>query len=426
MIDIDKLSALLASDTLQPAEQAPVIKSNEVDLPIQTVPDNAPKTIRLNTDQQEALKIMLDLPLGSIFKLMGSAGTGKTTLVNYYLNLLNSNSVILTAPTHKAVEVLATKNRKYDCKTIHSFLALRPKLMGNKYVLTQELDMLSRIRYLVIDEASMIDSELYDYIIAYWELYRPTIIFLGDDKQLNPINEVQTRVFTEVVNGYTLTEVMRQDPGNDIIELSNNLDWLRHRKEGNNFTWSNYTWDQLIKANGTDLAKYIAWTNKRVTEVNNLVRSVIYGEKPEQFYVGETILITEHYEKKGNIIYRNNEEVIINSVAEVEIETVPCWLINEKIPLVQADCLQSFEAIVNTIKEAAQNKICTWADYYTFVKSFGSYQYNHAITVHRSQGSTYDSSYVDITNINSNPNRREKQKMLYTALTRARNHNYLI
>ena len=77
-----------------------------------------------------------------LLSLTGAAGTGKTylttQLAQYFIEkqkeLGSSNtqdySFVITAPTHKAVGVLADNMRKNNiaasCKTIHSFLGIKP------------------------------------------------------------------------------------------------------------------------------------------------------------------------------------------------------------------------------------------------------------------------------------------------------------
>ena len=48
--------------------------------------------------------------------------------------------------------------------------------------------------------------------------------------------------------------------------------------------------------------------------------------------------------------------------------------------------------------------------------------YGYALTVHKSQGSTYDDVYIEYNNILSNTNISEKNKLLYTAITRCSNN----
>jgi ATP-dependent exoDNAse (exonuclease V) alpha subunit len=47
--------------------------------------------------------------------------------------------------------------------------------------------------------------------------------------------------------------------------------------------------------------------------------------------------------------------------------------------------------------------------------------YGYALTVHKSQGSTYDDVYVEYSNLITNRKEDEKNKLLYTAITRCAN-----
>ena len=47
--------------------------------------------------------------------------------------------------------------------------------------------------------------------------------------------------------------------------------------------------------------------------------------------------------------------------------------------------------------------------------------YGYALTIHKSQGSTYDDVYIEYSNILTNSREYEKLKLLYTAITRSSN-----
>jgi len=55
------------------------------------------------------------------------------------------------------------------------------------------------------------------------------------------------------------------------------------------------------------------------------------------------------------------------------------------------------------------------------VDIFAHLNYGYCITVHKSQGSTFKNSYIDVNDILSNNNKEESLKCLYTAITRASN-----
>src|SRR4051794_21702039 len=94
-----------------------------------------PMKIELNDDQAAAMAQILEAyNIGETrHVLTGNAGTGKTTLVQALVEEFKKKkvSVCVTAPTHKAVSVLARKLREANLSnvptmTIHSLLGLKP------------------------------------------------------------------------------------------------------------------------------------------------------------------------------------------------------------------------------------------------------------------------------------------------------------
>jgi ATP-dependent exoDNAse (exonuclease V) alpha subunit len=71
-------------------------------------------------------------------------------------------------------------------------------------------------------------------------------------------------------------------------------------------------------------------------------------------------------------------------------------------------------------------KLISWRLKFQYEEAYAHYQYNHAITVHKSQGSTFENSLVFISEIMRNPNDKERARMLYTAITRASHKNMFI
>ena len=362
-----------------------------------------------------------------ILLLMGSAGVGKTTLVSHYCNSLDS--VVVTAPTHKAAQILRTKTHA-SCSTIHSFLKLTRKIVSGRYeyVYSPYNDFLET-DVLVVDEASMIDTKLLSYILDCQKLKKFKIVFVGDSKQLNPVEDENSPVFHQGYPEFELKEIVRHK--NDIIDLSRNLDWLFQGRNGNNFEWitdGSLPIDLLIEANGSDKCKFITWTNKTVSNVNNAVRSMIYDD-PQQLEVGETILMKENFED-----YKNNQEVKIIDLdrttffftgEEVPYPSLEVFMINSNLRVLDNVEQSKHEINLKDLKERALLKLISWKTYYEYLESFGQYQYNHALTVHKSQGSSYDYSLVNVSEIVRNPKTVERDRMLYTAITRARTKNIL-
>jgi len=92
----------------------------------------------------------------------------------------------------------------------------------------------------------------------------------------------------------------------------------------------------------------------------------------------------------------------------------------------------------NKIKEAktaktGYEKKIKWTEYYNLKEKYASIKFNYSSTVHKLQGSTYDTVFIDIRKMQSlykYSNNREKEflyRLLYVAVTRAsKNINILM
>jgi energy-coupling factor transporter ATP-binding protein EcfA2 len=183
----------------------------------------SPTGPNLTTDQAEALRrIEAAYEPGKSYLLTGHAGSGKTYLMQRLtLNMqAKSRRVILTAPTHKAVGVLARKLAEAEiksvpCRTIHSVLSLTPKPNTDRMVFARDRDaepVLADV--VVVDECSMVSADLYRHI----KLHLPNafVLFVGDPAQLPPVGEVASETFA-IESRSHLTTIVRQAAGNPIL-----------------------------------------------------------------------------------------------------------------------------------------------------------------------------------------------------------------
>ena len=91
-------------------------------------------------------------------------------------------------------------------------------------------------------------------------------------------------------------------------------------------------------------------------------------------------------------------------------------------------------SILKDLKEVAKDfegspdaKVSKWKEYYKFRdKTFALAKYNYAITCHKSQGSEYDFVFIDLDDILSNSKVKERNRILYTSITRARQTVFLL
>ena len=422
-----------------------------------------------------------------MFLLEGFAGTGKSsTWWKFYEKLIESGNryfVAVSAPTNKAVGVLekiapAELRNKVEFATIHSLLGLtveidkdghetfKPDRKRDKRVFFAAFDIV------LIDEASMINNELWGLLLdAMARFTGVKVIFMGDAAQLPPVNEEISPVFTHVSNRYVLTQIVRyvaEQPIGKLVKVVR--DWITGDDLPQTFkhtlhvislenNWNDTTNNQvysladndwvdaaitLFKSSeyedDPDFVRCICWTNKAVNYLNTRIRKAVYGDTKMPFMEGERLISTKP-------VFINNELALTTSS---ELTVLSCrlgqyheydykgYLVNVNEPQKDRDFtlfvlneagLEQWKARCSLLKAKAIKATLTrsesWINYYEHLRISAPVDYAFALTAHRSQGSTFDHTFVSYRDINRNPRVLERHKCLYVALTRARSAIYL-
>jgi ATP-dependent DNA helicase PIF1 len=145
-----------------------------------------------NPDAQKALELM-EQTSHNLF-LTGEAGTGKSTLLQYFRQTTQKNAVVL-APTGVAA-------LNVEGQTIHSFCGFGPDITLHKVKKlvtgSPKRKLLEKIQTIIIDEISMVRADLLDCVDKYLRLNGPTgqaafggvqMVFIGDLYQLPPVEK---------------------------------------------------------------------------------------------------------------------------------------------------------------------------------------------------------------------------------------------
>ncbi|MEF3279468.1 MAG: AAA family ATPase [Elusimicrobiota bacterium] len=121
--------------------------------------------------------------------LTGKAGTGKSTLLNYFKKITRKNIVILAPTGVSALNV--------GGQTIHSFFRFKPDITEDKIEKLKEksVKIYKKLETIVIDEVSMVRADLMDYIDIFLRknlnnnipFAGKQMIFIGDLYQLPPV-----------------------------------------------------------------------------------------------------------------------------------------------------------------------------------------------------------------------------------------------
>ena len=239
--------------------------------------------MKLNEDQLEAKDRIVEFinSNNKYFILIGSAGTGKTTLITEifkeerYKNL----KIAFSATTNKAVSVLELmdniNNKNFSYITIHKLLNIKRNIMDDgtiKYnkmlkIFNKKYNSICNYKIIIIDEASLISNYLLNELEKQVKGLHIKIIFVGDENQLPPINEVKSLVFSRNYSLYRLKIIERSK--NDIVKYSNSIidnNKLKYRELGDEIKFYNKEVDWLENYRLEDIM--LAYTNDRCNYIN--------------------------------------------------------------------------------------------------------------------------------------------------------------
>jgi len=295
------------------------------ELPTVNVTDNQlllpnGKVITFNTEQSTGV-VKMKAWLKSrdnTFTLAGYAGTGKSTIVKKILDNYRYG-VVVSAPTHKAKKVVMNTTGR-DGKTLQALLGLRPDVdldnfnpndpKFNPIAVAQITDY----NFVIIDEASMINLELYDMIQAKTDGSRTKVLYMGDPAQIPPVGEKESVVFNQDVtqNFHQLTKIERQNDTNPLAfiydALRNNLNRIdggfnrttniNELGEGAIFTVDKRFFREAILEKfssenfkkDTDFAKVIVWKNDTVMMSNQVIRQELFAHSSDIVELGDVLM----------------------------------------------------------------------------------------------------------------------------------------
>jgi exodeoxyribonuclease-5 len=414
--------------------------------------------IHLNRQQKKALR-QLEKFIRSKEKLhllTGYAGTGKTTLLQALIKKLRDKgdrrSIVFTAFSNKATKVLermaAQWDLEVDCMTCCKLLGLRPEIdqTTGKQVFQSDRkseSLFDRYDLVVVDEASMINEEMWLLLTdAVSNLYQKTqILFVGDVAQLPPVGEPESQVFSQIYQRSDLTEVVRYGGAIGVLaeSIRNELtsptlpQWETEsngdRTEGV-FVTNRRQWDSLlIRAFSSDACRRdpdqvraVAYTNRRVNQLNQRIRTAIFGEGTPRFVVGERLVASNPYLNGESLIMPTSSECQVQDVTTGKLGDWHVWFLEvltddgyiRTLPVLHELSQPDYHRLLGIYAEEKR-----WREFWDLKNLFADLNYAYCLTIHKAQGSTFQDVFVDVPNALSNRNIRERNQLLYVAVTRA-------
>jgi len=419
----------------------------------------------LNTEQYDYYNAILEWlkdPNSQVALLEGKPGVGKTFLLQYIISAYKART-IFTAPTNKATKVLqktlSSENYIPDTCTIYSLLGLSMSDAGEVKELKadkEDIDI-GRFSLVVLDEAYMVGTILKEYIDkALKQQPHVKLLLLGDSFQLNPVGEYKSPIENWFIDGknprWLLTKVERHS--GDILTVVDQvreavtkplkfklpfLDDFLNKFEG---SVTVCTQEKLIDLIEKDIAstnfensKAIAWRNVTVDFLNTKIRSKLYPEThKDNFYeIGDVVTLTQPAKDfiEDKVIATTDDMGIIEAidyVAHPSVSGFDCARLRVLIDNSQPTILYAiapydkvrWTQLLNNAFREAKMKVMTWKNYWELYSQVHYLRHAYAITAHRSQGSTYDTVFVNLQDIMRNQNRVESLRCLLVAMSRAK------
>lgn len=425
-------------------------------------------TYNLNQGQKAAaeafLKFLFD-PEAKELIISGPAGVGKTYLMNYIIDNTMPRyhemcQLMGISPEYDSVEMTATTNQAADvlglsCKrptqTVHSFFNLTVKenySTGETELKKTNGWRVHERKIVFIDEASMIDTPL-DKVIDEGT-HKCKIVYVGDHNQLAPVKEVLSPIYRRNSPFYELTEPMRNKGQPALMNVCQQLretvasgifkpirvvpgviDWL----DGPDMK---YAIAQHF-AKQTHDVRILAWTNERVMDFNDHIRSNLRN-LPKEYGPGEFLVAASVYRQSNRTLSVQAEvEILRNRGSDfIEVESPAGDNPGVRLEVNYLDFVTTLGEVFTNVpfpvnrthyaellKWYAGVKGRNWERFWFLKNSFVDLRPRDASTVHKSQGSTYDTVFIDLGDISRCHIQNQAARMLYVAFSRARSRVFL-
>ena len=346
--------------------------------------------------------------------ITGKAGTGKTTLLEYFRINSKKNFVILASTGISAI--------KAKGKTIHSFFLFPPRILINEKIKRLRSNIIKNVDTILIDECSMIRCDLLDAIDQSLRLNRNSdesfggvqIILLGDIHQLPPvIRENERDIFDSFypnghyffhancyqnsnISTYELTKIYRQKDA----EFINILNKIR----SGNVTEADLLPlnDKVVNQDSNILYETIILspTNRKVDTINSVNLQNInsetfsyqssetgeFREKPAdeilELKVGAQVMLIKN-DIKSPKRWVNGSIGIVTDLTANSIHLK----IKNKVHKITQDTWEKFDYLIKD-GEVLHEVVATFTQY--------PIKLAWAVTIHKSQGQTFEKVIIDL------------------------------
>jgi predicted CoA-binding protein len=429
-----------------------------------------------------------------VLMMRGSAGTGKTFVISVlvarmYELLRDGEQIFVIAPTHKAKKIISKKiysalkqiRGRYcpgfiNYQTISRFLKQEPVYdkEGNSSFKTRvNYTELENMRYLIIDEASMVNSEDWDDLKYYVINHLPklSVVIIGDEYQLPPVGEKHSPAMRDIKNQVNLTEIVRAKTACMVKLYKTFRGFVKKRaikvplslEKKHCFQRTHRLHGYIKKYFDARKDKILSYSNNSVDAYNKLARKILFGEDADRYVDGDILIFRGIYRQiRPQFIFYTNDEVEVVDCEESKlsmndtIDLFPLKLRGKLKEIFSGVVFKTYKITANfytslyTFNVIHEDDEARFRDYmrrargkvknavrfttgFTPSDVWGLFwdvrrhfncpvKYSYALTIYKSQGSTYRHAFIDARNVANCIKRKsatQYTKTMYTAVTRA-------
>ena len=361
----------------------------------------------------------------AVFILTGGPGTGKTTTLNAIIQLFEQRDakIVLAAPTGRAAKRM-TELTGFEAKTIHRLLEVEWTSDNKQSFARNEKNPID-CDAIIIDEASMLDSLLFESLLHAIKL-STRIILVGDTDQLPSVsagNVLNDILSSNLYSSVALKKVFRQAKTSTIVT---NAHAIINGEESNLSNKSN-DFFMMHRDFASDVASTVLeLCDTRLPNVYNLnpltdIQVLCPSRKGQTGTVNINNLLQSTLNPRNNnqpqlvykgVYYRTGDKVMqIKNNYDLQWERengeIGYGVFNGDVGYITLIDIKG-----GILKVKFDDKIVTY-----FVENIGELELAYAVTVHKSQGSEFDCVILPLFDI---PTQLLYRNLLYTAVTRAK------
>lgn len=412
----------------------------------------------LNEEQRNAFADVLNFindPSRKFHRISGGAGVGKSFFISKVADDILKHKgpdcplweIAITATTNKAAAVLknSMQHRRGEIQTIYSFMNLRVHSdfnSGTKKVVPTKRWVVHSRTLIIVDEASMVNKNLYDYIDKGTDS-TCKILFVGDKNQLAPVKEHISPVYTLPHSESLLVQPMRNSTQPALMALCEQakdtvLTGKFHRITEVpgviDFIDGNQMKGILEREYHTEdpSKRVLCYTNARVIDYNLYIREL--RGYTEHYAVGEMLTNNSSAELVDKT--RLYTDQVVEVVERGEVYENNDWVPGHPLEMIDLEVrdpetLSMYSVSVCADPEDRQEVLRYWKSrqkwdrFFKFQDNIPDLRAVASSTTHKAQGSTYDSVIVDLADIGKSTNNEQTARLQYVALSRPRNRIYI-